>query len=114
STSGFRLVLDPPVQINDDSATFDVARALAGAYRSEGAEGAADVLARSERAPDDQQIWAVVGQLVAQLPAADTIAKSLAAVQRNAGTIKNLAKGLALAKAEATSSTNRTLFEETR
>ncbi|MFD7298573.1 DUF1156 domain-containing protein [Streptomyces sp. NPDC059897] len=95
SGKGFRLILDPPTSVGPDSAEFDVARALAGAYISGGTEAASLVLAQWERPVDDEHLWAVIGDLAAQLPPSDTIAKALVALQRNAGTIKNIARGLA-------------------
>ena len=44
----------------------------------------------ADRQPNDAHLWAVVGEVVAQLPASDAVAKALTAVQRNAGTIGNL------------------------
>lgn len=116
SSKGFRLVLDPPASIGADSAEFDVARALAGAYAAGGTEAAAGVLALWERPVDDEHLWAVIGDLAAQLPPSDSTAKALIAVQRNASTIKNLARGIADALAEASPERRPTLFdvEETR
>jgi adenine-specific DNA methylase len=112
SGAGFRLLVDPPTHINAESATFDVARGLAGAYRAGGTEAAADVLVRAERAPDDEHLWAVVGDLVSQLPPSDETAKALAAIQRNVSAIQNLAKGLATAREDADPEKRPTLFAE--
>jgi hypothetical protein len=57
-------------------------------------------------------MWAVVGDLVAQLPASDETAKALAAAQRNASTIQNLAKGLATAREDADPEKRPALFVE--
>ena len=43
-----------------------------------------------ERDPADSHLWAVVKDITAQLPASDPVAKALAAVTRNAGTIGSL------------------------
>jgi putative DNA methylase len=111
SSKGFRLVLDPPVSVGPDSAEFDVARALAGAYAAGGTEAAADVLARWERPVDDEHLWAVIGDLAAQLPPSDGTAKALTAVQRNTSTIQNLAKGITHALTEASPERRPTLFD---
>jgi putative DNA methylase len=110
SSAGFRLLVDSPVCIGQNSATFDVARGLAGAYATGGTEAAAELLACSERAVDDEQLWAVIGELVAQLPASDATAKALAAVQRNASAIKNLAKGISAGRDDS-SGRQQTLFD---
>ncbi|MER7196700.1 DNA methyltransferase [Streptomyces sp. CB01635] len=108
---GFRLVLDPPASISPDSAEFDVARALAGAYAVGGTEAASAVLAKWERPVDDEHLWAVIGDLAAQLPPSDAIAKSLVALQRNTSAIKNLARGLAGALAQSAPMRSPTLFD---
>jgi putative DNA methylase len=90
--SGYRLRLDDPGGISDRSSTFEIARAMAAAWERGGTEAAAAVIAEADRLPNDEHLWAVVGELASQLPAADPVAKSLAAVQRNAGTIGNLVK----------------------
>ncbi|MFI9589041.1 hypothetical protein [Nonomuraea sp. NPDC052265] len=116
SSKGFQLVLSPPAHVGPDSAEFDVARAIAGAYAEGGTEAAAAVLAKWERPVDDEHLWAVIGDLAAQLPPSDNVAKALTAVQRNTSTIKNLARGIADALAEEHPDRRPTLFdiEETR
>lgn len=108
---GFRLVLDPPEKIGPASAEIDVARALAGAFSSGGVEEAAKILADWDRTVDDEHLWAVVGDLSAQLPPSDRTAKELAAVQRSAQPIQKLAKGLATTRAETGPDRRPTLFD---
>jgi adenine-specific DNA methylase len=110
STAGFRLLVTAPAHVGPDSPAFDVARAVAGAFADGGTEGAATALARAERAPDDEHLWAVIGELVAQLPPDDATAKALTAVQRNTSAIQNLAKGIATAQADADVARRPTLF----
>jgi putative DNA methylase len=110
STAGFRLLVTPPTHVGFDSPAFDVARAVAGAFAEGGTEAAATVLARAERAPDDEYLWAVIGELVAQLPPDDATAKALTAVQRNTSAIQNLARGIAAAQADADPVHRPTLF----
>ncbi|RSM38088.1 DNA methyltransferase, partial [Actinoplanes sp. ATCC 53533] len=111
SGAGFRLLLDPPTNVSPDSAEFDVARALAGAFTAGGTDAAANVLAKWDRPVDDDHLWAVIGDLVAQLPASDGTAKALTALQRNASVVQNLAKGAAVARAEASPERRPTLFD---
>ncbi len=110
STAGFRLLVTPPGHLGPDSPAFDVARAVAGAFADGGTEAAAKVLVVAERAPDDEHVWAVIGELVAQLPADDATARALTAVQRNTGAIQNLTKGIATAHADADPARRPTLF----
>ena len=111
STAGFRLLLEPPTSVTPQSAEFDVARALAGAFAVGGTEAAAAVIAKWERPADDEHLWAIVDELVNQLPSSDTTAKALTAIQRNASAIRNLAKGLAVAQADAGPVHRPTLFD---
>jgi putative DNA methylase len=110
STAGFRLLVTAPTRLGPDSSAFDVARAVAGAFTGGGTEAAAKVLVVAERAPDDEHVWAVIGELVAQLPQDDATAKALTAVQRNTSAIKNLTKGIATAQADADPARRPTLF----
>src|SRR6266508_4098718 len=110
STAGFRLLVTPPTHVGPDSPAFDVARAVAGAFADGGTEAAATMLAQAERAPDDEHLWAVIGELVAQLPPDDATAKALTAVQRNTSPIQNLAKGIATVQADADPTRRPTLF----
>jgi putative DNA methylase len=100
----------PPPHVGPNSPAFDVARAVAGAFADGGTEAAATMLAQAERAPDDEHLWAVIGELVAQLPPDDATAKALTAVQRNTSAIQNLAKGIATAQADADRARRPTLF----
>jgi putative DNA methylase len=111
SASGFRLVLDPPATVTPSSPEFDVARALAGAFTAGGTDAAASVLAKWERPVDDEHLWAVIGELTAQLPPSDATAKALSALQRNASMVQNLAKGVATALADADPQRRPTLFD---
>jgi hypothetical protein len=68
-----------------------VARAVAAAWTAGGTEAVAAAIAAADREPHDRHLWAVVGDLVARLPAADPTAKALTAMQRNVVAIANLA-----------------------
>jgi putative DNA methylase len=95
ASGGYKLVItDPKLPVQAASPVFNVVRAIAAAWQREGSEGVASVLINSERLPDDQHVWAVVGDLATQLPSSDTVAKALAAIQRNRSTIESLARGL--------------------
>ena len=111
SSTGFRLVLDPPASLGPTSALFDVARAMIGAYMASGSEAAATALARSERPPDDEHLWALVGWFANELPASDPFAKAVAAIMRNVSTIKNAAKGISFAREDTIGVTQITMFD---
>ena len=91
SKAGFKLRTDPPdAPVHAYSSTFEVARAVAAAWNDGGTEAVAAVIADAEREPTDQHLWAVIGELVARLPASDPAAKALTAVQRNNVAVANL------------------------
>lgn len=87
SRKGFSLRHDAPERINAASSTYEVVRGLADAW-PRGSDAVGAVLAAAERTPTDAQVWAIVTWLATKLPASDTVAKQLAAVQRNRGTIQ--------------------------
>jgi adenine-specific DNA methylase len=95
SKSGYRLRIDAPASVSAKSSTFEVVRAMAAAWDQGATEGVAAVIAYCDRQPTDAHLWAVVGEIVAQLPASDAVAKALTAIQRNAGTVANLAQRFA-------------------
>ncbi|MER6425755.1 hypothetical protein [Streptomyces sp. NPDC001137] len=95
SNRGFKLRFDPPESVSADSSTFEVARAMAGAWNEGGTETVAGVIAAAEFAANDPHLWAVVGEMVTQLPASDRVAKALTAIQRNANAISSLAQRVA-------------------
>jgi putative DNA methylase len=87
SKKGFALRHDAPERVIAASSTYEVVRAMAGAWpRGSDAVGAA--LATAERTPTDAHVWAIVAWLATKLPASDMVAKQLAAIQRNRGTIQ--------------------------
>jgi adenine-specific DNA methylase len=88
--SGFKLRVDAPDHVTERSSTFEIARAMAAAWNKGATEAVAAVLTAADRPPTDPHLWAVVGELVRQLPSSDPVAKALTAVQRNAGTIGTL------------------------
>ncbi len=80
---GYALTLDPPTEVSERSAVFQVARALAAAWPQGGTEAAASVIAAAGLSPDDSHLWATVAELVRQLPESDKVAVALTACQRN-------------------------------
>ncbi|APU42983.1 hypothetical protein BSL84_27590 [Streptomyces sp. TN58] len=109
---GFKLRLDPPESVSADSSTFEVARAMAGAWDEGGTEAVAGVIA-AEFAANDPHLWAVVGDMVSQLPANDRVAKALTAIQRNAQAISSLAQRVSeTSMPDATQLTFAHLLEE--
>lgn len=93
ASGGYKLVLDDPGEVAPDTPVFNVVRAMAAAWQREGSEGVSAVLAKGGRAADDQHVWAVVGDLVTQLPASDPVAKALTGIQRNRATIQSAVRG---------------------
>lgn len=98
SKSGFKLRLDSPDAVTERSSTFEVARAMAKAWDDGGTETVATVLAHADRQANDAHLWAVVAEIVQQLPTSDPVAKALTAVQRNAGTIGTMIQYVAAAE----------------
>ncbi len=87
SKKGFSLRHDAPERLAAASSTYEVVRAMADAW-PRGSDAVGAVLAAAERTPTDAHVWAIVTWLATKLPASDTVAKQLAAVQRNRGTIQ--------------------------
>lgn len=106
SKAGFKLRVDDVDQLAPASSTFEVARALAGAWAEGATEAAANVLVTAEREPADAHLWAVVKEITARLPASDTVAKALSAITRNASSIGSLVSR----RGAAQQSSQETLF----
>ena len=109
SRSGFKLRLDPPDAVGPRSSTFEVARATAKAWDEGGTEAVATVLVTTDRPAGDAHLWAIIAEIVQQVPASDPVAKALTAVQRNAGTIGTMIQYAAAAAAETDIRTQLTL-----
>lgn len=92
SKRGYRLRLDAPATVSGKSSTFEVVRAMAAAWDQGATEAVAAVIVHCDRQPTDAHLWAVVGDIVAQLSASDPVARALTAVQRNTGAISSLAQ----------------------
>lgn len=99
SKSGFKLRLDAPATVTPAMSSFEVTRAMARAWIDGGTEAVAIVMATADRQATDAYLWAVVGEIVQQLPASDPVAKALTAVQRNAATIGTMIEYVATAAA---------------
>ena len=56
-------------------------------------------MAAADRQANDAHLWAVVAEIVRQLPASDAVAKALTAIQRNAGVIGTMIEHVAAAAA---------------
>lgn len=98
SKSGFKLRFDEPEHVDERSSTFEIVRSMAAAWDRGATEAVAAVVAVGERQPTDAHLWAVVGELIRQLPASDSVAKALTAIQRNSGTIGTLVQRVAVAE----------------
>lgn len=104
SKSGYKLRLDAPDSISERSSTFEVARAMAAAWDKGATEAVAAAVTAGDRQPTDAHLWAVVGELVRQLPPSDSVAKALTAIQRNSSTIGALVqRAVAVAEQSTTS-----------
>jgi len=104
SKSGYKLRLDAPDSISERSSTFEVARAMAAAWDKGATEAVAASVTAGDRQPTDAHLWAVVGELVRQLPPSDSVAKALTAIQRNSSTIGALVqRAVAVAEQSTTS-----------
>ena len=101
SKKGFKLRIDAPADLTPRSSSFEVVRAMASAWDVAGTEAVATVLATSERQANDAHVWAVVSEIVRQLPASDPVAKALTAVQRNVSTIAAISQHVTVAAAAA-------------
>lgn len=102
SKSGYKLRLDAPAAVTERSSSFEVARAMAKAWDGGGTEAVATVMAAADRQANDAHLWAIVAEIVRQLPASDPVAKALSAVQRNATTIGTMIENVAVAAAAET------------
>jgi adenine-specific DNA methylase len=109
SRAGFKLRIDDIDQITVAASTFEVALALAEAWRSGGTEAAAAVLAMAEREPTDSHLWAVVKEITAHLPSSHAVTKALSAITRNATAIGSLASRRVVAQTQR----QEMLFDET-
>jgi putative DNA methylase len=91
SKGSFRLTFDAPKPLDGSSPVFDVVRAMAHQWAIGGMDTVAAVLRTAERAPDDEQVWAVVHDLIHHLPESDKDGRRLTAIARNATAIKSQA-----------------------
>lgn len=108
SKAGFRLTLDAPAAISEQSSMFEVVRAMSYAWECGGTEAVADVMAQGGRDTDDRHLWAVVAELANTLPASDVMAKALAGIKRTSSAISMLVGSLRESYEQAS------LFDELR
>jgi putative DNA methylase len=90
SKAGFQLRLVDAKPITDASSMFEVVRAMAHAWDIGGMEAVAATIAIAGLEPNNQHLWAVVGDLANNLPASDKTAKALAGIKRSSSTISTL------------------------
>jgi hypothetical protein len=84
---------------------------MAHAWNEGGTEAVASLISRAQRDPNDQHLWAVVGNLANHLPAADKTAKSLAGIKRTSSTICMLINANGV-QAESESQSQGRLFKD--
>lgn len=94
SKVGFRLRLDDSGPVREQSSTVEVARAMAYAWETGGAEAVAATIAQSGRSPGDPHLWAVIADLAVHLPASDRLALAMAGIKRSSRTIGTLVRGV--------------------
>lgn len=90
--AGFVLALAEPPPITDRSPVIHVVRALAVEWPAGATEAAASVVVASGREVDDKHLWAMVAELVRQLPESDRVSIALTACQRNRAAIQAVAR----------------------
>jgi adenine-specific DNA methylase len=105
SKVGFSIRLHDDKSATLQSSLFEVVRAMAHAWDLGGMEAVAQTIADAGLEPNNQHLWAVVGELANHLPAADKTAKALAGVKRSSTTIAMLVGNL------RTSARQSALFE---
>ena len=91
SKAGFQIRLDDDKPLRSGSSTFEVVRAMAQAWDVGGMESVAEVIASANLEPNNQHLWAVVGDLSNHLPSSDKVSKALAGIKRSFATIATLA-----------------------
>ncbi|MFJ6272280.1 hypothetical protein ACIQG8_20075 [Pseudarthrobacter oxydans] len=90
--AGFRLRHDPPLSVTPSTNTYELVRAMAGAWPS-GSAAVGAILAAAEVPAADAHLWAVVDWVAAKLPTPDPVAISLAAIKRNTSAIQASVSG---------------------
>jgi adenine-specific DNA methylase len=88
--AGFHIRLEDSEAVTSSSSTFEVVRAMAHAWDLGGMEAVAAVISSAELQPNNQHLWAVVGDLANHLSASDKIAMALAGIKRSFATIATL------------------------
>lgn len=88
--AGFQISLQDGKAVAVGSSMFEVVRAMAHAWDMGGMEAVAGVMAQAGLQPNDQHLWAVVGDLASHLAASDKTAKALAGIRRSVSTISTL------------------------
>ncbi len=90
SKAGFQIRLQDEKPVTQASSMFEVVRAMAHAWDVGGMESVAETIAAAGLEPNNQHLWAVVGDLANNLPASDKMAKALAGIKRTSPTISTL------------------------
>ena len=81
--AGYRINLGPIADVDRDTPTVGVARALSAAWKQGASDAVAEVLVATERDPDDSHLWAVLQELSTRLPASHAVAKAISDIIRN-------------------------------
>ena len=91
SKAGFQIRLEDEKPLKAGSSTFEIVRAMAQAWDVGGMEAVAEVISSAGIEPNNQHLWAVVGDLASHLPPSYKVAKALAGIKRSLATIATLA-----------------------
>jgi putative DNA methylase len=91
SSAGFQIRIDDGKAATSGASTFEVVRSMAHAWDIGGMESVAEVIALANVEPNNQHLWAVVGDLANHLPPSDKVAKALAGIKRSFAAIATLA-----------------------
>jgi hypothetical protein len=109
SKKGFSLRHDGPDKITPSSSTYELVRGMAAAW-SQGTDAVGAVIAAAERTATDAHVWAIVNWLATKIPASDVVAKQLAAIQRNRGTVQAATSAAAVSLSHSNTPRTPTLF----
>jgi hypothetical protein len=90
SSAGFQISLSDDKPASPHSSTFEIVRAMARAWDVGGMEAVAETMAAAGIEPNNQHLWAVVGDVATHLPASDKTAKALAGIKRSSSSVASL------------------------
>lgn len=109
----YRLSLSPAgLPLSDETPVFELVRVMASRWSDGATDAVADALAASERPADDQHLWAVVADIVHQLPESNKTAIALSQCQRNRRAIETAAQHRQVAGAAEEAESNQLSLDD--